>query len=1140
MEQINIAKPLFSINPISALAFYKNPFLLLAGAGSWLNIYDPIKGELLYRFQPFSDFQKIFSIKIIDLAPDIGNFAIICTEQKLSFLQISLNSDSKIIINNEKLPSLTVSDFILDSALILKKEITLIIGYAHNFIESYKLIKRPDSTLIWEKQYKIMTTEKCMLYCMSLFPEKSLVACGTVFTDILIWNYEKIDEKPTKLLFRLKGHNGILFKILWINSELLASGSDDRTIKLWKLNGEKSECIASLYGHSARIWDLAYIPESNVLISVGEDSACILWDITQKMQLNKVHGVSGKDLWRVCTGNGIIAAGSNDSSIQLFLTEWLLCQNKSLFDNSTSSEIGKNGLWCKWELPSPIVKLKERKGDMSEYIKFNDIAWELDINGKSILKYVIMLCTSKGRILKIDTTNYTSHELYYDENGESSSCVRSIPPIILQDAENTIKFDLCIISLAKGNMAIIPRNEETKQYTKSCIWKAEDGHINNIQLLDKISDTCISLKMQYENNKFEFVTCSADGSIKEWLMKIIKNTQDKITGSHKYEIQISCIGIHKTHNKYEASSIVSYEFDAIKYLICGDMIGSLHIFEKQNLLNPAAIFHKRFHKTQRIECLKIYKNRIYSIGKDGRLNRYIFVKDPQISLQLIETMNTSDFTVVNELCFEEDPKDKKENIILFGSREKYGFLWNYTDEYPIFAFACKGGNRPFSFMWDKKEKGCFIFCYSANGKMMIFNLLSKQNLQKEILMPIKNEEKPLRLYNPFLNTTFHSMEVLSLQCKYSRSYPNRVLILTGSDDTKIKISHSYNSNPNYAIKCLKTLSVHRSCSKSLELIKTPIKDFYYLLSGGGRTEYHIFEIFDEENGVRASYLSHICLKGEDDARIMCIDSIFIKGDKAQGPIFYFISGSSTGEVILMKYNIEQNKAEIKGKIKLNAAILTCKLIKNEKNEFITIIGTTQGILYGYEFINKLENIDKIQENPIIKPSIEEEEKDEKNEKTEKLSSENIFISKELFSVKVHQCGLNGFDMKRMDKEKYLVFTGADDQSVSLSIFNQNTKILNPIFSQKEAHTSSIRVTKLIKLPKTNNFIGLSSGYDQRLILWKIICLNSAENKYSCEKNYQTVHGIPDINALQIIKTENPNNFIIYLAGAGLEMLNLNL
>ncbi|KAL5606016.1 hypothetical protein BROUX41_006194 [Berkeleyomyces rouxiae] len=119
---------------------------------------------------------------------------------------------------------------------------------AHN--EVLPLSLTPDSTVVLGTVFSI---SRPILYSANLCwisPKKVLVAGGTVFGEILVWNYRIEDDNcnsPSgELLHVFTGHEGSIFGVQ-ISDEfvgpdadskpvrLLVSCSDDRTIRVWKI-----------------------------------------------------------------------------------------------------------------------------------------------------------------------------------------------------------------------------------------------------------------------------------------------------------------------------------------------------------------------------------------------------------------------------------------------------------------------------------------------------------------------------------------------------------------------------------------------------------------------------------------------------------------------------------------------------------------------------------------------------------------------------------------------------------------------------------------------------------------------------------------------------------------------------------------
>ena len=310
--------------------------MLLVGEGRQLKIYDNHKSEVLGSLQVF----RSQSIHGIQCRWDVEQGHLVCLVwggRAITILHLKLDrSDFCTVIPPEEL---VTDDWISDASFppktthhpgdqsFLTRAIFL---SSHNIL--YTLLVEPSSSS--QGQYQISceviaagpTSVLYSAHVVVLESGEALIAAGTVFGEVLVWSADLSDVrnrskvvKPAILLKTLYGHEGSVFGVRISepirtvdhrsSTRMLATCSDDRTIRLWDLSstsgkvtraglrtGFKSQpmvreknieqCVASVMGHGSRIWGLrflSYSREATRCISFGEDSTCHTWQLMKKL-----------------------------------------------------------------------------------------------------------------------------------------------------------------------------------------------------------------------------------------------------------------------------------------------------------------------------------------------------------------------------------------------------------------------------------------------------------------------------------------------------------------------------------------------------------------------------------------------------------------------------------------------------------------------------------------------------------------------------------------------------------------------------------------------------------------------------------------------------------------------------------------
>ncbi len=119
---------------------------------------------------------------------------------------------------------------------------------------------------------------------------------------------------------------GNVLCFLTLPNSLVASGSADLTIKIWK---SPLLCVHTLKGHQNWIWSLVNISPSQ-FASASEDASIIIWSSDTFDKLHTLHYTSPLLCVNVME-DGTLLSGSSDSSIQVWsrdFKEYQIIQGK--------------------------------------------------------------------------------------------------------------------------------------------------------------------------------------------------------------------------------------------------------------------------------------------------------------------------------------------------------------------------------------------------------------------------------------------------------------------------------------------------------------------------------------------------------------------------------------------------------------------------------------------------------------------------------------------------------------------------------------------------------------------------------------------------------------------------------------------
>ncbi|KAL8999176.1 MAG: hypothetical protein Q9169_001955 [Polycauliona sp. 2 TL-2023] len=428
------------VNPITALAFVKDQsgdvLFLLAGEGPYLKIFDERTGQVTV-------IRRIFETQAVHgiICNDVSNDSSDVTELliwggrcvRLGLLRHG-GADDFSLVEIELQPASTLEDWILACCFVpglsLRNESEYsrlrahdaVVLTAHNVAYAIRQHHDREPSL---KQ--IVAGQDSMLYSGHIEWDKSgriLVASGTVFGGILVWSFAatavKADaEQPveSQLHYSFADHEGSVFGVR-ISPDLseqgsgdvrrlLASCSDDRTIRLWDISDlgtsesstdqshkspSSTDCVAMIMGHASRIWEVRFLISGRgiTVLSFGEDRTTQAWQLTRGQSRSSAYHTgelllrhrhtyayhSGKSIWASAlvqrqNGTQTLCTGGADGRI----VQYQLFDDERMTDGQTSTS--------KWTMQDITLQLGESQTSFD-----NRIAAAQSVPKKTICEHI--------------------------------------------------------------------------------------------------------------------------------------------------------------------------------------------------------------------------------------------------------------------------------------------------------------------------------------------------------------------------------------------------------------------------------------------------------------------------------------------------------------------------------------------------------------------------------------------------------------------------------------------------------------------------------------------------------------------------------------------------------------------------------
>ena len=1106
----------YSSCPVTALSFYNSETkrtYLLAGEDGALKIFDVTTRVLLASARVFEE-QAIrgFATSRIGSAPNVliwgGRSVAVLPGHKLEDLVSGLAAPAPV--------GAEAPDRILDGLLSYHRPVGVLVT-AHNELLSFswnRILGHISLGTAISPGRLLLFSAKAALLDNRLDNMTVLVAAGTVSGKIIVWRCKLPDGTPDmpngslSVLAVLTGHEGSIFGVdispcfnivSGRRRRLLASCSDDRTIRIWDLeqlldgsttsglpdgalsagvlkearetgfqthavvsSAKKLTPIAIATGHTSRIWHVQCTPrliqqiaeeKKLVVYSFGEDATAQEWHLHLDDEVAGSYREGSLNHWKTTTSH----SGRHI---------WGAAILGQLYDKPIVATGGADGGISLLGGP-PDVKIWRSNGQHDNKIKNSVIPpfSVQNLQAEEAKKYGPKLppataATDNGHDgLGHSTAFFREHAVQRYHYLTPNQLLLATAPghLYLASYDNWVPIWTRIDILLSAQLDL------ASYCVMGGFWDGEvfigtaSGTIYLYQLQNGLK---IVAKLAGKTSGI-FPLCRQPG------MRLDdegEQSEDLRGAAQSRELLVTVLGSNKATllriagdagNEPDCEHTLELDEHAVvmaanncgAYTLIGTRTGWLSVYEKVDDHMRKVLSNKVTARKDAVTCIlplqsTSHHNPLHFLttSRDGMYRIYALSGHlDKLDLCLFHEVQAAFGPTIEGAWLVGRANRQAFELALCGFSGKAFKVWNETKRREIVSVDCGGGHRSFAFAPLQDSPEGFRFAFTKASTLYMYAQQSTETAA--------------------LQDGGHGREIRAVAC-------NGDLVATGSEDTTIRISRFLRGNGKEnsstdRLECLAVLAKHTAGLQCLTWCG-PI----HLISGSGNEELFIWRVWPLETRLRglAVVCEAICppITPAGDLRIMSIDAELKQiGDAEEMLVSVALSDST-----LRTYaydNRKDGKFRLLGRGHYTGACLTqIRHLRMEDERLAIATAATDGyVAIWAATMNKLGN---------------------------EISGMSCYTTSLI--TRLHRNSIKALDMIQLpgDTSTWLFATGGDDNAFSLlpvtldrhtSSFSVGAK-----FKNSTAHAAAITGIKIVAAEQSMIRL-VTTGCDQRIKVWRI-------------------------------------------------------